>query len=79
MSKQNENNAAPSVTSKTIHRQLQAIAAEELEKIPEYLAQLTPAERVRFILAILPFTAPRVETVDANYGQPLSAAWGDFD
>ena len=38
------------ITSKSIHKQLQAIAAGELAKIPEYLEQLTPAERVRFVL-----------------------------
>ena len=66
------------ITSKSIHKQLQAIAAGELAKIPEYLEQLTPAERVRFVLSILPYTAPRVATCETHFGEGLASAW-DID
>lgn len=65
------------VTSKTLHKQLQEIAARELAALPQYLEQLTPAERVRAVLAILPYTAPKVETCSTHYGTP-GGAW-DLD
>jgi len=46
MSKAKANEPEP-ITSKSIHRQLQELAAKEIETLPEYLEQLTPAERVR--------------------------------
>ena len=63
------------ITSKSIHKQLQAIAAEELAKIPEYLEQLTPAERVRTVLQLLPYTAPKVEKVTTTYGEGWASGW----
>lgn len=65
------------VTSKTIHKQLQEIAARELAALPQHLEKLTPAERVRAVLAILPYTAPKVETCATSYGNP-AGAW-DLD
>lgn len=62
-------------TTKAIHKRLQEIAAQELAKLPEYLDQLTPAERVRFVLAILPYTAPRVESCGTTFGENLNAGW----
>lgn len=56
-----------------IHRQLVQIAAAEIARLPEHLEQLTPAERVRFVLAVLPYTAPKVERVDTDFD-----TWGGF-
>lgn len=52
-----------------IHKQLLAVAAAEIAKLPEHLEQLTPAERVRFVLAVLPYTAPKVEKVQTDFAQ----------
>ena len=64
--------AQGAATVHTIHKQLVQIAAAEIAKIPEHLEKLTPAERVRFVLAVLPYTAPKVERVATDY-----AASGD--
>lgn len=64
-------------TTKTLHQQLQAIAAAELERLPEFLEQLTPAERVRTVLQLLPYTAPKVEKVTTTYGEGWASGWGD--
>ena len=61
------------VTSASIHKQLQEIAAREIATLPDYLEKLTPSERVRFVLSILPYTAPKLETVQAHFGEP--GAW----
>ena len=68
-----------SVTSLSIHKQLQDIAAQELAALPQHLESLKPAERVRFLLAILPYTAPRVETCKTHYGEGngFAADWLD--
>lgn len=51
----------------TIHKQLLQIAAAEVARLPEHLETMTPAERVRFVLAVLPYTAPKVEKVDTDF------------
>ena len=56
-------------TTHTIHKQLLEIANREIERLPEHLEQLTPAERVRFILAILPYTAPKVESCRTDFAE----------
>jgi len=56
-------------TVHTIHKQLVQIAAAEIAKLPEHLEKLTPAERVRFVLAVLPYTAPKVERVATDYAR----------
>lgn len=53
------------VDALAIHKQLLKIAADEIARLPEHLAALTPAERVRFVLSVLPYTAPRVDKIDA--------------
>lgn len=65
------------VTTKEIHKQLLAIANREIARLPEHLEQLTPPERVRFVLAILPYTAPRVEKCALNYSEHTTIGW-DF-
>lgn len=65
----NTNTAPVEVNTKGIHKQLQEIAAAEIARIPELLEQVTPAERIRFILAILPYTAPKVETCATHFGE----------
>ena len=57
-----------------IHRDLVRIMAAEIQRLPEHLEQLTPAERVRFVLAVLPYTAPKVEKVDTDF-----ATWGGWN
>lgn len=57
--------------AESIHRQLQEIVLREIAHIPEYVEQLTPPERVKFILSILPFTTPRVEACAAHFAEPL--------
>lgn len=66
---------AQAATVHTIHKQLVQIAAAEIARLPEHLEQLTPAERVRFVLAVLPYTAPKVEKVGTDYAQ-FGDGWG---
>lgn len=74
MSKSKQQTTA-NVSTKTLHQQLQAIAAAELARLPEFLEQLTPAERVRTVLQLLPYTAPKVEKVTTTYGEGWGVEW----
>ena len=59
--------AEGAATVHTIHKQLLQIAAAEIARLPEHLEQLQPVERVRFVLAVLPYTAPKVEKCATDY------------
>ena len=60
------------VTTKSIHQQLQEIAAKELENLPQLLERLEPKERLRAVLNLLPYTAPRVESGQVDFGEGWS-------
>lgn len=55
-----------------MHKRLKEIVSKELEGLPALLEQLEPKERVRNILALLPYVTPKVETVATDYGEPWS-------
>lgn len=61
-------------TVKDLHGQLKAIMARELEQLPELLEALPPAERIKAVLQLLPYTAPKVETCKTDFGEPFT--WG---
>lgn len=59
-------------TTKGLHGRLKEIVQKEIEGLPELLEQLEPKERVRTVLALLPYVSPKVETVATDYGEPYS-------
>ena len=61
-------------TTKGLHGRLKDIVQKEMERLPDLLEQLEPKERVRTILALLPYVTPKIETVATDYGEPFS--WG---
>ena len=60
------------VTAKDLRAQLKAIMADELARMPELLEALPPQERIKAVLQLLPYCAPKVETCAAEYGEPFS-------
>lgn len=64
----------PAPTTKGLHGRLKEIVQKEIERLPELLQELEPKERVRTLLALLPYVTPKVETVATDYGEPFS--WG---
>lgn len=62
-------------TKQGIHQQLKDVMARELEKLPELLEGLPPQERIKAVLQLLPYTAPKVESCTADFGEP-SKGWG---
>ena len=69
-------------TTKGLHTRLKEIVQKEIERLPEQLEQLEPKERVRTVLALLPFVAPKIETVATEYGEPWDSpnhlTWDDL-
>lgn len=62
-----------SATRKDLHDQLKQIVYDELEHLPETLAAMEPAARVKALLHLLPYVAPKIETVGEDYGESV---WG---
>ena len=66
------NTTQEQATAKGLHARLKDLVREEIERLPELLQQLEPKERVRTVLALLPYVTPKVETVASDYGEPIS-------
>lgn len=62
--------------TETIHKQLQELAALEIAAFPELVKNLTPAERVRVLLALLPYVAPKVGNCDVDFADDETKGWG---
>jgi hypothetical protein len=58
----------PTVTTKSLHRALKDVMARELAQLPDLLEALPPAERIKAVLQLLPYTAPKVEQCSSEYG-----------
>jgi len=50
-------------SSKPIAQTLKLIATQELEKLPELLEGLTPKDRISFLMKILPYSVPKIDSV----------------
>lgn len=72
MSKQQEPEPA---TRKDLHAQLKRIVADELDRLPDTLAKMEPAQRAKFLLQLLPYVAPKIETVSEGYGEKVAFGW----
>lgn len=65
-----ENTENKGVTKREIHAQLKEIVAREMAGLPSLLEQLEPKERIRALLQLLPFTAPKVENCKTDFAEP---------
>lgn len=50
---------------------LKAILQQELEQLPQLLAEMESKERVEALLKMMPFVLPKVEAVSVSYGEPM--------
>lgn len=64
---------APDV--RAIHKRLKEIIKNEIEQLPNLLAKLPPADRLNAILELLPYCAPKVKTVEADFGEGFGVDW----
>lgn len=59
-------------TAKDLHARLKDIVQREIDNLPAALEQLDPKERIKTLLALLPYVAPKVTNVAADYGEPFA-------
>lgn len=70
--------AAPTrILAKDMRARLMRIVYDELEKLPQTLADMEPTARVACVLKLLPFAAPKFDDLTATYGEPLD--WEGVD
>lgn len=72
-----ETAAASRILSTDMRARLMRIVYDELEKLPQTLADMEPKERVNCLLRLLPFTAPKMDEMEATYGEPIN--WDGVD
>lgn len=65
----------PNRMTKEIRAILKGIIGEQLESMPDVLATLEPKEKLEFIIKLMPYVLPKVETVKMNEGEGISFDW----
>ena len=63
---------APNKLTKQLRAVLKGIMADELENLPNLLAELEPAQRIEAVLKLMKFCLPSVGPVAASYGEPMN-------
>ena len=61
--------------TKGIHTKLCEIMARELEMLPDPLDALLPPERIKAILQMLPYTAPKMDAVASDLDKAEGWEW----
>ena len=51
---------------------LKAFFESELQEVPNLLDQLEPNDRLNFIIKMMPYVFPKVESVHLKEGEPFS-------
>ncbi len=58
-----------------IRKVLKEIISEEIENLPQLLESLPSNERIEYLIKILPFVLPKVDSVSFQQGEPPSSLW----
>tara|TARA_B100000768_G_C11204158_1_gene343071 strand:- start:282 stop:521 length:240 start_codon:yes stop_codon:yes gene_type:complete len=62
----------PNKTTKEIRTVLKGVINNELQNIETLISEMTPKERLGIIIKLIPYVLPKVETVNATFGEPLN-------
>ena len=62
----------PNRLSNQIRDLLKSIYEDELEKLPEYLEELTTKERLDFVIKITPYILPKLDRIHYEKGEPIN-------
>ncbi len=57
---------------------LKELMNREIANLPELIEQLPPEQRINVVFKLMPFVLPKVETVNAKSGEPLTLDWGTY-
>jgi len=60
------------VLTRGLRDTLKAIMQNEIEKLPETLAELEAKERINIVCKLMPYVFPKVQQVHPKEGEPFS-------
>jgi hypothetical protein len=61
----------PNKVTRELRETLKVTLANELEQIPELLNELSTEKRLDYLMKLLPYVLPKVQTIEMNKGEPL--------
>jgi hypothetical protein len=64
-------NKEDNLKTKELREKLKAVMIKEIEDMPEALKKLEPKERLNIICKLMPFVYPKVQSIEANEGNPF--------
>ncbi len=53
-----------------LRKELKGIFANELKKLPEYLNDLQPKEKLDYLIKLMPFVFPKIHNITHENGEP---------
>ena len=62
----------PNKTTSELRKTLKHIVDDELQILQDNINELQPKERIDLLIKLLPYEMPKVQTVSARDGEPLS-------
>ena len=61
-----KNESKTGATSSELRQRLKEVMRKEIEHLPDLLEQLTPEDRAKTVIKLLPFFVPQVERVESS-------------
>jgi len=68
----------PNKTTSELRIALKHIVDDELQILQDNINELQPKERIDLLIKLLPYVMPKVQTVSARDGEPLSNWMDEF-
>ena len=68
----------PNKTTSELRKTLKHIVDDELQILQDNINELKPKERIDLLIKLLPYVMPKVQTVSARDGEPLSNWMDEF-
>ena len=62
----------PNVVTRELRGALKAFYDSEIEQLPDLVSQLSPKDRLAFLVKITPFILPRLDSIDCEDGERLT-------
>ena len=69
---------AKDTTKKALNERLRDILADELAQLPATLAALPPQERIKAVIELLPYAAPKLKPAQEKDNNPTGWDWPTF-
>ena len=69
----------PNKLTKELKAVLQGIVTSELERLPESLKKLDDKDRLQFLVKIIPYVLPKLQTEHYKYDRTISEEIGYFE